>query len=130
MYEEMNEFDWLEYVAAAERDIKKPPDTPKRRMPKVTRHQSTRQRTAESQTPNLTRAMYVPESKWNETPLAPEGFVGTRNVGPNDRHANVTWRTGKATGESTVGYNKVPPRTRGGRVSSKSLDELMSEYDE
>src|SRR5579863_7767279 len=98
--------DWLEYVAQAEKDIKKPSDPPKRRQPKITRMASRRQRIANSQTPNIIRAMYVPESKWAVTPLADEKFVGTREVGPDDVHNSATsWRTGKATGEAPTGYN-------------------------
>src|SRR5216684_2772140 len=34
------EQEWLEYVQAADREIRRPPATPKRRMPKIARMQS------------------------------------------------------------------------------------------
>jgi hypothetical protein len=129
MKRKMNEADFLEFVAEADRAIRKPTDPPKRRQPKIIRHSSRRQRTASSQTPNLTRAMYVPESAWNQTPLADEDFVGTREVGPGDvNNSETNWRTGKATGEAATGYNHVAPRGRKA-AGQKSLDELMKEYE-
>lgn len=81
--------DWLEYVAKLERDIKKTP-TPRRRLqPKVTRHQSGRQRAAFSQTRSFTRASYNLDA--TPTPIRANEDGLTRNLElPN-------WSTGKAT---------------------------------
>ena len=123
--------DWLEYVAAAERDIKKPSDPPKRRQPKIKRMTSRRQRTAESQTANTVRAVYQPESKWNATPTQPEDWKGTHEVGPGDVHnPNSSWRTGKATVEPiSPSYSKVQPRTHStGPKQQVNIDKLMEEF--
>jgi hypothetical protein len=129
MRRQMDEFEYLEFVAEADRDIRRPSDPPKRRQPKIIRHSSRRQRTADSQTPNLTRAMYVPESAWNQTPLADDDFVGTREVGPGDvNNSATTWRTGKATGESPTGYAKTAKRGRK-PAGEKSFEELLAEYE-
>jgi hypothetical protein len=124
--------DWEEYLAKQEWLIKKPPVPTKRRQPKITRMQSRRQRIAESQTPNQIRAIYAPESKWNETPTMPEDWQGTHEVGPGDEHNNEHgYRAGKATVQPPVGYSKVEPRTghrHGHTAQSKTLDELTAEY--
>jgi hypothetical protein len=81
--------DWEQYVAKLERDIKKTPDPIKRHQPKVTRHKSARQRIAEGQSGNFTRASYNLDA--NPTPLARDESKLTRNIPlPN-------WSTGKAT---------------------------------
>ncbi len=122
--------DWLEWMAQQEWVIKQPPVPTKRRQPKITRMQSRRQRIAESQTPNQIRAMYTPESKWNETPTMPEEWRGIeREVGPGDP-SQGSYRAGKATIESPTGYSKVQPRTRHTHAADdKSLDELLKEFE-
>src|SRR5216684_4028664 len=57
------EQEWLEYVQAADREIRRPPATPKRRMPKIARMQSREGRIVSGQSPNTIRAIYVPERK-------------------------------------------------------------------
>jgi len=91
-------------------------------------------RTASSQTINPVKAIYGPESKWNETPLAPNRFVGTRNVGPSDMDRN-----GFSPAKSTVstnggGYPKNrQSRGRGttgtGRRTAADWDKLADQYD-
>jgi len=126
--------DWLQFIADAERDIKRPPAPPKRRQPKVTRHKSREQRIAESQTKNTVRAVYNPESMYNQTPTRPETFVGTKEVGPGDRNNSATnWRTGNMTIEPSINGNKTTKRPRNpiGQTRSGStgnLDELLKEY--
>lgn len=121
--------DWAEYVAQAEREIKKSPNPPKRRQPRVTRHKSRRQRIAESQTKNPVRAAYTTESKYNVTPTMPEKWRGTNSPGETMAAA---YRSGKATIEPPVGYSKVTPRKghgrRGPKTTSADLDALTKEY--
>ena len=82
--------DWLEYVARLERDIKKTPSPRRRLQPKVTRHQSGRQRAAFSQTRSYVRASYNEDG--TPTPVRKDEEGLTRNLLlPN-------WSTGKATG--------------------------------
>lgn len=124
--------DWLQYVADAERALKKPPNPPKRLQPKVTRHMSPRQRTALSQTKNPVRAIYQQESQYNVTPLLPDGAKTTKEVGPGDVNNSATnWRTGNMTVEPSINGNKVKPRhSHGskGRKPSSDLDALLKEY--
>jgi hypothetical protein len=89
---------WLEYMRNAEKDIKRPPATPKRRMPRVTRMESERMRRVGRQTINPIRAMYGQENEQNSTPTKPEEWRGTLEVGPNcEFNSAVDWRTGKET---------------------------------
>lgn len=127
----MLQADFEEFLADKERDIKRPPAPPKRRQPKIIRNMSQNQRIALSQTPNLTRAMYVPESDWNQTPVN-DDLVGTHEVGPGDVHNN-TYRAGKATIEAPTGYSKSKkrPRRTGQRGRPpKDMTDLLAEYDE
>jgi hypothetical protein len=103
--------DWLEYVRDAERNIKRPPNPPKRHQPKVTRHQSSRMRIVEGQQKDPIKAIFTPENQFNRTPLAPTDFVGTREVGPGDvNNAATQWRTGNMTVEPSVNGNKQAKR--------------------
>lgn len=111
--------DILEMFADKDRQIRRPPHPPKRRQPKITRMQSRRMYVAQSQSINAVRAIYSPESKWNMTPLAPEGFVGTRNVGPNDPALGM-YRAGKATVQPPLGYSKDARRARQYNSGAKS----------
>jgi hypothetical protein len=123
--------DWEEYLASAERDIKKPPNPPRRYQPKVTRHMSRNQRIASGQSSNPIQAIYVPESKWSATPTHPEDWKGTKEVGPGDVN-NRTYRAGKATTERQVGYSRTTVRhghSGRGRPPSKNIDELLKEFD-
>jgi len=123
--------DWLEYMAAAERQIKQPPVPPKRRQPKVTRHMSRRQRIALSQSINSVKATYQPESKYNQTPTLPDGAETTREVGPGDVNNSATnWRTGNMTVEASINGNKVKPRHNhgGGGKKSENLEQLLKEF--
>jgi hypothetical protein len=73
--------------------------------------------------------MFVPESKYNVTPLLPDGTETTRNVGPSDMSRN-DFHPSKSTGAVTVGYSKVTPRKRGGGRGQKvDIDKLMEEYE-
>jgi hypothetical protein len=104
--------DWLEYVRDAERNIKRPPNPPKRLQPKVTRHQSSRMRIVSGQQIDPIKAAYQPENQFNRTPLAPSDFVGTREVGPGDvNNSNTNWRTGNMTVEASINGNKQKPRS-------------------
>lgn len=127
----MLQFDFEEFLADKERQIKKPPVPPKRRQPKITRHMSPQQRIALQQTPNPIRAIYTPEHERNQTPTN-DDLVGTNEVGPGDVHNNV-YRAGKATIESPTGYVKrrYPTRRTGQRGRpAQDMSELMSEYDD
>jgi len=94
----MLQADFEAWIAEMEREVKRPPAPPKRRQPRVKRFVSPRQRRALSQTPNPVRAAYVVESYSSLTPLAPSDFVGTKEVGPNDRYNRQSdYRAGKAT---------------------------------
>jgi hypothetical protein len=125
--------DWREYIAAAERDIKKAPVPTKRHQPKVKRMTSSRMRIAESQTSNPVKAIFNGESKWNATPTMPEDWEGTKEVGPGDiNNAATQWRTGNMTVEPSINGNKVQPRghSHGAKKgTSENLDELLKEYD-
>lgn len=126
----MLQADFEEFLAEKERDIKRPPSPPKRRQPKIIRNVSPMQRIALNQTPNLVRAMYVPEHERNQTPTN-DDLVGTHEVGPGDEHNNV-YRAGKATIESPTGYSKVAKGTRRtgtrGRPP-KDMTDLLAEYE-
>ncbi len=133
---EPGEADALLHLQSATRDQKRlPPEAP-RRGPKVGRMQSGRMRTATSQTINEARAIYTPESQWNQTPLAPEGFVGTRNVGPSDMNRNG-YNPAKATNSTEGGgYPRrgrragTPTRTPGqGRKTAADWSALADQYD-
>lgn len=125
--------DWLEYIAKAEKELKRPPNPPKRRQPKVTRHQSREARIVSGQTKNPIRAIYQPESQYSQTPtINPDEHTLTREVGPADRY-NPTgrYRGGKATIEP-VESNKTRNRGRrangGGTNKSASADEWLKQY--
>ena len=75
---------WEEYLARAEAEIKRTPPEAPRKPPRITRHTSARMRTALRQTPNRIRAIYTEEAEANRTPVKPESWRGTRNVGGND----------------------------------------------
>ncbi len=100
--------------ARAERAIKTSPVPTKRRQPKIRRHQSPRQRIAESQTKFWLKAGSMTaldaEMGWNATPtIDPEKAELTNSPqedGPNG------YRAGKPTGATPVGYNKVEYRKR------------------
>jgi hypothetical protein len=125
--------DWLEYIANQERAIGRAPVPTKRTQPKVTRHMSRNQRTALSQTRNPVRAIYQPESQYNQTPTLPDGAETTHEVGPGDVHNSATqWRTGNMTIEPSINGKKVEHRPhRTGQTSTGAtgdLDELLKEY--
>jgi hypothetical protein len=109
--------DFEEMLAGMEADIKRPPENkpPKRRQPKIKRMLSARQQIAMSQTPNMYRAIFVPEHERNQTPTMPIEWRGTKEVGPNDRYGSrhESWRTGKATIEAVTGYSKTKYRDYG-----------------
>lgn len=112
----MLEGDALEWYQQAARTLTHPAFPTAQRQPKVARLQSPRQRRAESQTINQTRAIYQPESKWNQTPEAPEGVELTRNVGPSDLDRNAPGWGAKATNSETEPGRRdrtKPQRTRG-----------------
>jgi hypothetical protein len=118
--------EWLEYIAQAQKELKRPPAPPKRRQPKITRHTSARMRIVGGQTSNPIRAMYQPENEYNATPLLPEKAETTREVGPNDRY-NPTegYRGGKATVEPTQSNKRHAPGRRaygGGTNKAPSAD--------
>jgi hypothetical protein len=124
--------EWLEYVEAQKKMLKRPPATPKRRMPRITRNTSPAMRRVNSQTPNAIRAMYVPESKWNVTPLLDENATTTREVGPNDQYNPASgFRSGKATGEP-IQSNKTTRRgaraNGGGKNSKKDWSAIAALY--
>ncbi len=126
------EQEWLEYVQAADREIRRPPATPKRRMPKIARMQSREGRIVSGQSPNTIRAIYVPESRWNVTPLLDENATTTREVGPNDQYNPAqNFRSGKATGEPTQS-NKTSRRgsraNGGGRNGKTDWAALAAQY--
>lgn len=119
-------------------ELKVPPFPLRGYRPKVTRMQSREQRIVSGQTKNPTRAMYVPESDWNATPIInPEEHVLTREVGPNDRYnSRQNFRTGKATNTANGEGNKTRYRGRraygGGSNRStggKSFEQLLAEYE-
>lgn len=74
---------WEEYLAKAERDIKKTDSPTRRRQPRVTRMSSKRMLRVSTQTSNFVRAAYSPESVYNSTPTKPETWKGTLNLGGN-----------------------------------------------
>jgi hypothetical protein len=114
--------EWLEYVEAQKKLLKRPPATPKRRMPRITRNESPRMRIVNKQTPNLTRAMYTPENRWNQTPVLPDDSVTTREVGPNDQYNPPGgYRAGKATTEPTQSNktSRKGARAHGGGSNGK-----------
>jgi hypothetical protein len=88
--------EWLQYVQDQAKELKRPPATPKSRMPRVQRMQSPRMRRIAGQTPNMTRAIFVPESEHTRTPTKPLEWRGTHEVGPGDKYNN-DYRAGKAT---------------------------------
>lgn len=124
--------DWLEYVVAKEKELKRPPDPIKKHKPKITRMTSRRMMVVNGQTPNPIRAMYTPENEYNQTPvIAPEDHTLTREVGPNDRY-NPTegYRAGKDTSTATGKGNKRnrPGRRANGGGNNKSIDQLTEEF--
>jgi hypothetical protein len=94
----MNEGQFLEHVARLARELKQPPNTPKRRMPKVSRMQSPRMRVVSKGTINGVRAIYQTTEQAGRHTITgePEGIT-TREVGPGDEYN----RYGKY-GESTT----------------------------
>lgn len=116
--------------AAAERAIGRPPFPTKRRQPKITRHMSRQQRIATGQSPNTIRSIYVPESKWNATPVInPEEHELTREVGPGDDF-NRTYRTGKSTRTATGEGNKrqYPNRRAAGGGNNRRTKAQWDEF--
>src|SRR5712691_3674859 len=88
----------LLYFAELAKELKVPPFPLRGYRPKIIRHQSQRQRIVSGQSANPTRAIYVPESKWNITPIDkhPEKTYYTREVGPADVHnPSGSFRSGK-----------------------------------
>ena len=120
--------DWLEYIQQTARELKKPPNPPKRRQPKITRMQSSRQSIAESQSPNQVHAIYVPENPRGATPTKPEDWRGTMSPGAEQEGS---YRAGKATTEAPFGYSKETPRTHshGGGRKPTNISALLKEYD-
>jgi hypothetical protein len=99
--------EWEEWLAQKEKEIKQAPNPPKRRQPKIMRHQSPRQRGVGQQSNNVVHSVYKEDG--NKTPLAPRGFVGTRDLG-----GNAEERNGAPTGT---------------RTSYRSLDESDNKKD-
>jgi hypothetical protein len=98
----------LEWFVQASKELKKPSSPPKRLQPKVTRMQSSRMRTVSSQQSNPVKAIFQPESQFNQTPIANDDFVGTKEVGPGDVNNSATnWRTGNMTVEPSINGNKT-----------------------
>jgi hypothetical protein len=104
----MQDGDKLEWFVNASKELKRPSSPPKRRQPKVTRHQSSRMKIVGSQQSDPIKAAYQPETRWNQTPVADDGFEGTLEVGPGDRNNSaVNWRTGNMTVEPSINGNKI-----------------------
>lgn len=128
--------DWLQYMAKAEKELKRPPSPPRRRQPKITRMQSRRMRTVSGQTPNAIRAMYTVESKYNQTPtISSEDHELTREVGPSDRYnPDEAYRGGKATIEPTQSNKTRNPgrRAHGGGTNkpSATAEQWLKEFNE
>jgi hypothetical protein len=89
--------EWEQWLAQKEKEIKQAPNPTKRRQPKITRHQSARQRGASSQTNNFVHAVYKEDSR--ATPLAKKDFVGTRDLGGN---CEGQYQTGTRTSYRTI----------------------------
>lgn len=127
----------LLYFRNLAQELKVPPFPLRGYRPHITRHQSREQRIVSGQTKNPTRAMYVPETKWNATPVLedPENHLLTREVGPGDQYNDRNFRSGKKTSTATGEGNKTRyrgRRTYGGSNRSsggKSLEELLAEYE-
>lgn len=91
----------LQRMVEADRDIRRPPVTPKRRLPKITRMTSSRQARALKGTPSMIRAIYqTPEqaSRTNPTDESSRKVKKTREVGPGDRYNSDYPCHGKETG--------------------------------
>ena len=86
--------EWEQWLARKEAEIKRAPNPTKRQKPKIARHQSARQRGAGQQSNNFVHAVYKEDAR--ATPLAPKGFVGTRDLGGNAEDKN-----GAPTGSRT-----------------------------
>lgn len=78
--------EWEVWLAQKEREIKQAPNPTKRQKPRIARHQSARQRGVGQQTNNFVHAVYKEDAR--ATPLAPKGFVGTRDLGGNAEEKN------------------------------------------
>jgi hypothetical protein len=125
--------DWLEYIAAAQKEIKRAPAPLKRHKPKVTRHQSRNMQIVSGQTSNPIRAMYQPESRYSVTPTLRDDATTTREVGPNDQYnPSEGYRGGKATVEPTQSNKRNYPgrRHNGGGTNkpSATAEEWLTEY--
>ncbi len=107
-----SETDKLLTMQQADREIRRPPATPRRRMPKTTRMQSSRQRIAESQTANDVAAIYKPEHERSQTPLASEDIELTRSPG-----------------QKLYGYTKVARKQRRTRMTPSEWEALAAQYD-
>jgi hypothetical protein len=126
------EMQLLEEFARRERDIKRVDFPLKAHRPKIIRNQSREQRVAEHQSPNSVHAVYVPESRWNVTPILEEGAFTTREVGPNDRYSDRRSIPAKSTNTANGDGNKTRNSRRryaGGGSNRKSLAELLKEYE-
>jgi hypothetical protein len=99
----------LLWFAEAARSQKEVADPIRRRQPKIARHMSRRQRIAFSQTRNPIRAIYGTESRWSQTPEAPDNTRFTRNVGPND-FGQYSASGSKATNSVTGAYRHERPK--------------------
>jgi hypothetical protein len=132
--------DWLEYVVAVEKDLKRPPFPIKKHKPKVTRMQSGRMKIIAGQTPNPIRATYTPENEYNATPIIAEPekhtWAGTsgHEVGPNDQYNPAEgYRGGKATVEPTKSNKTHAPgrRAYGGgtnKGTTENIDKLTEQF--
>lgn len=96
----MTEADLLLFITQRARELKQAPGTPKRRMPKATRHQSARMRAAERMTANPFKAGFTDtfqaEEAWKGI-AGPDYSKLTREVGPKDNGTNYCH--GKETGQ-------------------------------
>jgi len=131
----MLDADKLLWYRREDREIRQPPDPPRRRQPKVARLQSPMQRRVSTQTSNPIRAMYGKESKYNQTPVAPEGAELTRNIGPHDLPQNDPGVGARPT--QGIGYSRADrgqQRRRRGQTVNKQRTaaewaELADQYD-
>lgn len=100
--------------AAAERRQSQAPVPIKKHQRKIQRLPSSpRQARVSSQTQFFIKAMFEPESAWNETPIIDDTTGLTRDVGPNDLKANGPFNPAKETHSKTGDTTKKPRTTRG-----------------
>jgi hypothetical protein len=126
------ELEQAEAIDAVLARTNKPPVPPKRQQPKITRHQSSRQRQVErTQTNNPIKAMFgysdviLAEVVGEAIIGGPSETEGTREVGPGDKYnQDNDYRLGAPT-ESFVRNRTAAPRRnykKRGRPSNSSIN--------